>query len=236
MTQELIANMLGVRREGVTEGARKLQKAGLIRYSRGHITVLDRGGLEARTCECYAVVKKEYDRLLPDATAQQRRRTGEGCAACYVRWQTVRRGAARGHSAFDAGTLPWPSPANHLIERLPRRDRARLLARCDVRSNWFSLRCCASRASRCAMSTFRPKAFISLLTVIERHAPGSRSAWSDAKACSGRTSSSACATAPLRALVQGAGSASAHRMARTVAPSWRAARRCSASWAATSTC
>ncbi len=65
MTQELIANMLGVRREGVTEGALKLQKAGLIRYSRGRISVLDRPGLEQRTCECYAVVKKEYDRLLP---------------------------------------------------------------------------------------------------------------------------------------------------------------------------
>ncbi len=66
MTQELIANMLGVRREGVTDGALKLQKAGLIRYSRGHIAVLDRKGLEKRTCECYAVVKKEYARLLPD--------------------------------------------------------------------------------------------------------------------------------------------------------------------------
>ena len=65
MTQELIANMLGVRREGVTESALKLQNAGLIRYARGHITVLDRPGLEKRTCECYAVVKKEYDRLLP---------------------------------------------------------------------------------------------------------------------------------------------------------------------------
>jgi len=65
MTQELIANMLGVRREGVTEAALKLQKVGLIRYARGHITVLDRAGLEQRTCECYAVVKNEYDRLLP---------------------------------------------------------------------------------------------------------------------------------------------------------------------------
>jgi CRP-like cAMP-binding protein len=65
MTQELIANMLGVRREGVTEGALKLQKARLIRYSRGRITVLDRPGLEQRSCECYKVVKKEYDRLLP---------------------------------------------------------------------------------------------------------------------------------------------------------------------------
>ena len=64
MTQELIANMLGVRREGVTEAALKLQRGGLIRYARGHITVLDRPGLEARTCECYGVVKKEYDRLL----------------------------------------------------------------------------------------------------------------------------------------------------------------------------
>jgi CRP-like cAMP-binding protein len=69
MTQELIANMLGVRREGVTEGALKLQHAGLIRYSRGRISVLDRKGLEGRTCECYAVVKNEYDRLLPSTTA-----------------------------------------------------------------------------------------------------------------------------------------------------------------------
>lgn len=67
MTQELIANMLGVRREGVTEAAGSLQNAGLIKYSRGRITVLDRAGLEARTCECYAVVKKEFDRLLPTA-------------------------------------------------------------------------------------------------------------------------------------------------------------------------
>lgn len=65
MTQELIANMLGVRREGVTEAAGKLQQAGLIHYSRGHITVLDRQGLEARVCECYQVVKEEFDRLLP---------------------------------------------------------------------------------------------------------------------------------------------------------------------------
>jgi CRP-like cAMP-binding protein len=69
MTQELIANMLGVRREGVTEAALKLQAAGLIVYARGHIKVLDRPGLEKRTCECYAVVKKEYDRLLPALTA-----------------------------------------------------------------------------------------------------------------------------------------------------------------------
>jgi CRP-like cAMP-binding protein len=64
MTQELIANMLGVRREGVTEAAGSLQRAGLIHYSRGHITVVDRPGLEARVCECYQVVKKESDRLL----------------------------------------------------------------------------------------------------------------------------------------------------------------------------
>ena len=69
MTQELIANMLGVRREGVTEAALKLQTIGLIRYVRGRISVLDRPGLEKRTCECYAVVKKEYDRLLPDRPA-----------------------------------------------------------------------------------------------------------------------------------------------------------------------
>ena len=69
VTQEQIANMLGVRREGVTEAAGKLQSAGLIKYSRGRITVLDRPGLEALVCECYGVVKKEFDRLLPDTPA-----------------------------------------------------------------------------------------------------------------------------------------------------------------------
>ena len=69
MTQELIANMLGVRREGVTEAAGQLQDAGLISYRRGHITVHDRLGLEKRSCECYAVVKNEYERLLPPHVA-----------------------------------------------------------------------------------------------------------------------------------------------------------------------
>ena len=65
VTQELIANMLGVRREGVTAAAGQLQDAGILRYKRGHITVLDRPALERRTCECYITVKKEYDRLVP---------------------------------------------------------------------------------------------------------------------------------------------------------------------------
>jgi CRP-like cAMP-binding protein len=70
MTQELIANMLGVRREGVTESAGRLQKLGLIHYNRGRIRVLDRLALEAHACECYAVVKREFERLLPDQIAQ----------------------------------------------------------------------------------------------------------------------------------------------------------------------
>ena len=70
MTQELIANMLGVRREGVTEAALKLQAAGCIQYARGRIRVLDRPALEERTCECYAVVRKEYQRLLPARIAR----------------------------------------------------------------------------------------------------------------------------------------------------------------------
>ena len=72
MTQELIANMLGVRREGVTEAAGKLQADGLIQYSRGRITVLDRAKLEKRVCECYGVVRKELDRLLPYELAAHR--------------------------------------------------------------------------------------------------------------------------------------------------------------------
>lgn len=71
MTQELIANMLGVRREGITEAAGRLQQDGLISYRRGHITVIDRSGLELRVCECYAVVKKEFDRLLNDVRDRQ---------------------------------------------------------------------------------------------------------------------------------------------------------------------
>lgn len=77
MTQELIAHTLGVRREGVTAAAMRLQQAGLIRYRRGHITVLDRAGLEARVCECYAVVRKEYARLLPPATRPRLREPAE---------------------------------------------------------------------------------------------------------------------------------------------------------------
>ena len=71
MTQELVASVLGVRREGITEAAGKLQRAGLIRYRRGHIAVLERSGLEAGACECYAVVKKELARLLPDVRYRQ---------------------------------------------------------------------------------------------------------------------------------------------------------------------
>ena len=71
MTQELVASVLGVRREGITEAAGKLQRAGLIRYRRGHIAVLERSGLEAGACECYAVVKKELARLLSDVRYRQ---------------------------------------------------------------------------------------------------------------------------------------------------------------------
>jgi CRP-like cAMP-binding protein len=71
MTQEMVAGMLGVRREGVTEAAGRLQEAGVVRYRRGHLAVLERAGLEARACECYAVVRKEFSRLLTDVRGQQ---------------------------------------------------------------------------------------------------------------------------------------------------------------------
>jgi CRP-like cAMP-binding protein len=71
MTQELVASMLGVRREGITQAAGNLQRAGLVRYRRGHIAILERSGLENRACECYAVVKKELNRLLSDVQYRQ---------------------------------------------------------------------------------------------------------------------------------------------------------------------
>jgi Mn-dependent DtxR family transcriptional regulator len=71
MTHELVASMLGVRREGISEAAGKLQQAGCIRYRRGHITVLERSGLETRVCECYTVVKRELSRLLSDVRYRQ---------------------------------------------------------------------------------------------------------------------------------------------------------------------
>ncbi len=84
MTQELIANMLGVRREGVTEAAGKLQKLGIIRYARGRITVLDRPRLEELCCECYAVVKKETDRLMPRPHDPSRPAVARGSAVMTV--------------------------------------------------------------------------------------------------------------------------------------------------------
>ena len=83
VTQELIANMLGVRRVGVTEAAGRLQRAGLIRYRRARITVLDRNALEQRACECYAVVKKEYDRLLPEAKVDKTTEVSDRHSASY---------------------------------------------------------------------------------------------------------------------------------------------------------
>jgi CRP-like cAMP-binding protein len=85
LTQELIANMLGVRRGGVTESALKLQKAGLIRYARGHILARDRKAIERRTCECYEVVKREYDRLLPDALTSYSGVDQSDRAMCAIR-------------------------------------------------------------------------------------------------------------------------------------------------------
>jgi CRP-like cAMP-binding protein len=89
MTQELVASMLGVRREGITEAAGNLQRAGVIRYRRGHITVLERRGLETRVCECYEVVKQELQRLLPDASRDQ------GAASIAVRLQAIGNSSSR---------------------------------------------------------------------------------------------------------------------------------------------
>ncbi len=107
MTQELIATMLGVRREGVTEAATKLQKAGLIRYARGRIEIVDRAGLEQRSCECYSVVKKIYDRLLP------RHAPTSDDAAPYLQPQGFATGFARSPSSswpHIAAEAPAPGP------------------------------------------------------------------------------------------------------------------------------
>ena len=88
MTQELVASMLGVRREGITQAAGKLQHAGFIRYRRGHIAVLERSGLESRVCECYAVVRKELSRLLSDVQHRQE------IPATIIQSRTPSRGAA----------------------------------------------------------------------------------------------------------------------------------------------
>ncbi|MDO8412894.1 MAG: Crp/Fnr family transcriptional regulator [Gallionellaceae bacterium] len=94
MTQELIASMLGVRREGITEAAGKLQQAGYIRYRRGHITVLDRAGLQANVCECYEVVKKEYDRLLGNPT--------QPATISAVTEKNLRRKAGSGNGLYSS--------------------------------------------------------------------------------------------------------------------------------------
>lgn len=99
MTQESLAHMLGVRREGVTEVAGKLQKAGLISYTRGHILVLDREGIEQRTCECYAVIEEEYDRLLPKADVKVAG-GAEGRLPLYAQ-VGVRMTAPRADAAFQ---------------------------------------------------------------------------------------------------------------------------------------
>ena len=104
ITQELLATMLGVRRESVTQSARRLQTAGLIRYSRGRILVLDRDGLEQRSCECYEVVKQEYQRLLPGTRCE----TTDGAEGQFPRnyFKGVGGSLPRGYSDYR---MQWPS-------------------------------------------------------------------------------------------------------------------------------
>jgi len=129
MTQELIANMLGVRREGVSLAAFRLQRSGFIRYSRGCIEVLDRAGLERRTCECYAVVKHECDRLLPDwsaalagqcapAAARPAVRSRENVRAGYVRLAEPARQKKATFVASAAESSPAPLDAFEDARRL----------------------------------------------------------------------------------------------------------------------
>jgi hypothetical protein len=112
ITQEMIANMLGVRREGVTEAAGKLQRSGLIRYARGHIEVIDRPGIEAIACECYAVVRTEFDRLLPAYSAADALGSGAVQPAAQV---PVFRRIAGGHSTatFDCLALRQSGRRSH---------------------------------------------------------------------------------------------------------------------------
>ena len=123
MTQELIANMLGVRREGVTEAAGHLQKAGLIEYRRGHITMLDRAGLEARACECYAVVKKEFDRLLPAAIGKRATLSSSVTPECL---SGISQNRNSGGSGQSMKTLSKGSSGLATADKFTRRHRSAL--------------------------------------------------------------------------------------------------------------
>lgn len=105
LTQELIAQMLGVRREGVTEAASHLHKAGLIEYHRGHITVLDRPGLEARVCECYAVVRQEFARLLPELGTGESRVPASATWAPLPEYGWNAKSKATGHTSAYRGRV-----------------------------------------------------------------------------------------------------------------------------------
>ncbi len=113
MTQELVAGALGVRRESITEAAGNLQRAGIVRYRRGHISVLERLGLESGACECYAVVKKEMARLLSDVLYRQRHRPSLRDAPCLA------RAGMRGNAPIASGCVHLPSLSTSLLDRGP---------------------------------------------------------------------------------------------------------------------
>jgi hypothetical protein len=222
MTQELIANMLGVRREGVTEGAVKLQKSGLIQYAAGHITVLDRPG---------------WRRAAASATRSSRRSTTACCRhrrdlRRSVRWQTV----ARGRGAQTSRPVPVGiqlAVQNHLIELLARSDRRRLLALCEpVELVLGQVLCEPSTPTRHVY--FPVDSFNSLVAMVAA-SPGVEVGMVGREGMLGSQLALGVHTTPLHGVVQGAGPAM--RIATLpFLPSWRGAPRCNASWTATSPC
>ena len=153
MTQELVASMLGVRREGITEAAGRLQQAGVIRYRRGHIAVLDRTGLEGRSCECYGVVKAEIDRLLTDfPRGDPFRATSPDPEGRSATWSSV---AQRTDAAGPTVMLrPHQLPDSEIRDDRPRQVESMLRRRTCC---W--LRCPAGTSGTCLHAASRSNSY-----------------------------------------------------------------------------
>ncbi len=251
MTQERVANLLGVRREGVTAAALKLQRAGVIRYRRGRICVLDRHGLEHRACECYAKATREHRRLLPTPlpspppppSRSPKRPSHVGLSLVTLKLKPLLcaladsrrvRPGVQTCAQLQRGTH-LASTQNHLIELLPRAGTAASAGLVRAGASCCCRRRCASPARRRGTSTSRPRASFRWWRMSEGHA-GLEVGMVGREGMLGAQLALGVATVPLRALVQGAGQA--WRIGSGAFPrrAGAAARHCSACSTATSMC